>query len=423
MSQVSAATAVLPAATEAPALDVMRLRADFPALAQQVRGRRLVYLDSAATAQKPRVVLDALRRYYAEDCANVHRGVYALAERATLAYEAARVTVQRHLNAATEESIVFVRGATEGINLVAHSFLGPRLQPGDEVLITAMEHHANLVPWQLACERHGARLRVVPIDERGALRREEFHALLGERTRLVALCHVSNVLGTINPVAELIAAAHRLDVPVLLDSAQALPHQAVDVQQLGCDFLVFSGHKVFGPTGIGVLYGKPEHLAAMPPYQGGGEMIQEVTFERSTFREPPYRFEAGTPHIAGAIGLAAALEYLRGVGLEAIAHHEHELITAATEAVAEIPGLRILGTTPDKASVLTFVMDGVHPHDVATVLDQQGIAVRAGHHCAQPLMRRFGVPATARASFACYNTRQEVDALVAGLREVRRLFG
>lgn len=383
----------------------------------------MVYLDNAATAQKPRPVLDALRQYYEHDCANVHRGVHTLSERATLSYEAVRGTVQRHLNAARESEVVFTHGSTEGINLVARCFVAPRLRAGDEVIVTAMEHHANLVPWQLVCEQHGATVKVVPVDDDGVLDVDAYAALLGPRTRFVALCHISNVLGTINPVEQLIRLAHERDVPVLLDSAQALPHGPVDVQALDCDFLVFSGHKVFGPTGVGVLYGKQAHLQNMPPWQGGGDMILEVTFEGSTFQEPPQRFEAGTPPIAQVIGLGAALEYVQSLDMAAAARHEAALLARATELVSELPGVRILGRAPNKVSVLTFLLDGAHSHDIATILDQQGVAVRAGHHCAQPLLRRFGTHATTRASFAFYNTFEEVDALAAGLRKVVDLFG
>jgi cysteine desulfurase/selenocysteine lyase len=402
------------------ALDVARVRADFPALHQQVNGRPLVYLDNAATTQKPQAVLDALLGFYSRDCANVHRGVHALSQRATDAYEGARETVARFLNARPRE-IVFTRGTTEAINLVAYSY-GSRLSPGDEILITELEHHSNIVPWQMLAERTGARLRVAPIDDRGEIILEEFQRLLGPRTRIVAVAHVSNALGTVNPVEEICRLAHTYGARVLVDGAQAVPHQAVDVRALDCDFYAFSGHKIYGPTGIGVLFGRWELLEAMPPYQGGGDMIRSVTFEKTLYNDPPYRFEAGTPHIAGAIGLAAAIEYVTRLGLEEIRRHEQQLLEAATRALEEIPGVRIVGTAAHKAAVVSFVLDGVHPHDVATVLDHEGVAVRAGHHCAQPLMERFGLPATTRASFALYNTLEEVDALAQAVRRARELF-
>jgi cysteine desulfurase/selenocysteine lyase len=403
--------------------DVKRLREDFPILQQTVRGGRpLVYLDNAATTQKPRAVIDALAHYYERDNANVHRGVHELSERATAAYEGARATVQRFLGAASEREIVFTRGTTESINLVAQSFLRPRLRPDDEILISAMEHHSNIVPWQILREQTGARLRVVPIDDRGELVMEELDRLLGERTKLLALVHVSNALGTVVPVKAICALARERGVPVLLDGAQAAAHTPIDVRDLGCDFYALSGHKVFGPTGIGVLYGRESHLDAMPPWQGGGDMIASVTFEKTTYNVLPYKFEAGTPHIAGAIGLGAALDYVRGVGLDAIAAHEHELLCYATESVGALPGIRLVGTAREKAAVLSFVLRGVHAHDVGTVVDREGVAIRTGHHCAQPVMERFGVPATARASFALYNTREEVDALTAALRKVVELF-
>jgi len=402
------------------ALDVARVRADFPALHQQVNGRPLVYLDNAATTQKPQAVLDALLGFYSRDCANVHRGVHALSQRATDAYEGARETVARFLNARPRE-IVFMRGTTEAINLVAYSY-GSRLSPGDEILITELEHHSNIVPWQMLAERTGARLRVAPIDDRGEIILEEFQRLLGPRTRIVAVAHVSNALGTVNPVEEICRLAHTYGARVLVDGAQAVPHLAVDVRALDCDFYAFSGHKIYGPTGIGVLFGRWELLEAMPPYQGGGDMIRSVTFEKTLYNDPPYRFEAGTPHIAGAIGLAAAIEYVTRLGLEEIRRHEQQLLEAATRALEEIPGVRIVGTAAHKAAVVSFVLDGVHPHDVATVLDHEGVAVRAGHHCAQPLMERFGLPATTRASFALYNTLEEVDALARAVRRARELF-
>jgi len=412
------------AAAESPVggFDVRKVREDFPALQQQVYGKRLVYLDNAATTQKPRVVLAALRRFYEEDCANIHRGVHLLSERATQAYEDARLKVQHFLNAAVAREIIFVRGATEGINLVAQTYGRANLRAGDEVLITAMEHHSNIVPWQIICEEKGAILRVAPINDRGELRLDEFERMLTPRTKLVALVQVSNALGTINPVRQLIARAHQGNIPVLVDGAQAVPHLKVDVQELGCDFYVFSGHKLFGPTGIGVLYGKEHWLEAMPPYQGGGDMISSVTFAKTTYNSLPYKFEAGTPNIAGTIGLGAAIDYVNHLGLEAAAAHERELLAYATEAVAHLPGVRLIGTAREKAGVLSFVMEGIHAHDAGTILDQQGIAVRTGHHCAMPVMERFGVPATTRASFAFYNTKEEVEALVAGMHKVIEVF-
>jgi cysteine desulfurase/selenocysteine lyase len=383
----------------------------------------LVYLDNAATSQKPQAVIDAICDFYKADCANIHRGVHLLSERATASYEEARHKVQLFLNASDSREIIFVRGATEGINLVAQSFMRPRLAAGDEVLITAMEHHSNIVPWQMICEEKGARLRVAPIDDRGELILEEFERLLGPRTRFVSATHISNALGTVNPVRRMIEMAHARNVPVLLDGAQAAPHARVDVSALDCDFYVFSGHKVYGPTGIGVLYGKASLLESMPPYQGGGDMISSVTFEKTVYAALPHKFEAGTPNIAGTIGLGAALDYVNSIGLESIAAHEGELLCYATGALSSIPGVRIIGTARRKAGVLSFVVDGVHPHDVGTILDQEGIAVRSGHHCAQPVMQRFGVPATTRASFAMYNTMEEVDALVRGIHRVREVFG
>ncbi len=409
--------------TAAPAFDVEAVRKDFPILHQQIRGKPLVYLDSAATSQKPRAVIDAIARYYFEDNANVHRGVHLLSERATKDYEDAREKVRRFVNAVHAHEIVFVRGTTEAINLVAQAYGRNKLQAGDEILVTEMEHHSNIVPWQLLCEEKGATLRVAPIDDEGQLQLEELERLLGPRTRLLALAHVSNALGTVNPVRRIVEMAHRRKVPVLLDGAQAVPHLAVDVQALGCDFYAFSGHKLFGPTGIGVLYGRSELLEQMPPWQGGGDMISSVTFEKTTWNKLPYKFEAGTPDIAGAVGLGAAIDYLGGLGLAAVAAHEHDLLSYGTAALAEVPGLRLIGTAKEKAAVLSFVLGDLHPHDVGTVLDREGIAIRTGHHCAQPLMRRFGVTGTARASLAFYNRRQEIDALVSGLHKVREILG
>jgi|TARA_Y100000310_G_scaffold250750_1_gene257090 cysteine desulfurase/selenocysteine lyase len=399
----------------------MALRADFPALQQEVHGRPLVYLDNAATTHKPRAVLDALDRFHRRDNSNVHRGVHTLSQRATDSYEGARQQVAQFLGAGTDE-IVFVRGATEAINLVANAFLRPRLQPDDEVLVTAMEHHANIVPWQLACDATGAQLRVAPMSQAGELLLNELEALLSPRTKLLALTHVSNALGTVNPVAQIAEMAHAHGVPVLVDGAQAVQHLPVDVAQLGVDFYALSGHKLYGPTGIGVLWARSEHLEAMPPWQGGGDMIRSVTFEKTEFAPPPLRFEAGTPHIAGAIGLGAAVEYLSGIGLEVIAAHESELLTAATDAVAAIDGVRLIGTAAQKASVLSFVLEGVHPHDIGTVLDRNGVAVRTGHHCAQPVMAFYGVPATVRVSFGLYNYCAEIEPLYAALCEAQELF-
>ena len=403
-------------------LDVEKVRKDFPILEQEVRGRPLVYLDSAATGQKPRAVIEAVRSYYLQDNSNVHRGVHFLSERATEAYEEARGKVQRFIHAAHPHEIVFVRGTTEAVNLIAQSYGRSRIRAGDEILITEMEHHSTIVPWQMLCEEKGAVLRVAPIDDEGQLLLGEMERLIGARTRLLALAHVSNALGTINPVRRVVEMAHQRRVPVLLDGAQAAPHLALDVQALGCDFYVFSGHKLFGPTGIGVLYGRSELLEQMPPWQGGGDMISSVTFEKTTYNKLPYKFEAGTPDIAGVIGLGAAIDYLSAVGLDAIGAYEHELLAYATNELRKVPGLRLIGTAREKASVLSFLLGDVHPHDVGTVLDREGIAIRTGHHCAQPLMRRLGIAATARASLAFYNRRQDVDALVAGLYKVREVF-
>jgi len=402
--------------------DVERVRQDFPALHQQVHGKPLVYLDNAATSQKPQVVIDALTAYYSRENSNVHRGVHLLSEKATQAYEAGRARVQRFLNAADTREIVFVRGATESINLVAASYGRTWVGAGDEIIISAIEHHSNIVPWQILCEEKGAVLRVIPVNDDGELLLDEYARLLGARTKLVAVGHISNALGTINPIEQMIEMAHRQGVPVLIDGAQAAPHLRVDVRALDCDFYVFSGHKTLGPTGIGVLYGKAEWLERMPPYQSGGDMIASVTFEKTTYNALPYKFEAGTPHIAGVIGLGVALDYLSGLGLDRVVAYERELLAYGTAALRAVPGVRIIGTAREKASVLSFVVDGVHAHDVGTVLDQAGVAVRAGHHCAMPVMQRFGVPATVRASLAFYNTREELGALVAGLHDVREIF-
>jgi cysteine desulfurase / selenocysteine lyase len=401
-------------------LDVRKLRDDFPILKQKVHGKPLVYLDNAATTQKPRPVLDVLQHYYTADNANIHRGVHLLAERATRAYEEARAKVQRFLNAAETREVVFVRGTTEAINLVAQSYGRSTLKPVDEIIISHMEHHSNIVPWQILCEQTGAVLRVVPIDDRGEFLLDEYEKLLGPRTRLVSVVHVSNVLGTINPVREVIERAHRRGVPVLLDGAQAVAHMPVDVRELGCDFYAFSGHKLYGPTGIGVLYGKAELLEAMPPWQGGGDMISNVTFAKTTYNVLPYKFEAGTPHIAGAIGIGAAVDYVQSLGFDAFAAHERELLAYATERLREVPGLRLIGTAAHKAAVLSFVLEDppVASLDVGTQLDHEGVAVRTGHHCCQPVMDRMHVAATTRASLAAYNTPGDIDALVAALRKV-----
>jgi cysteine desulfurase/selenocysteine lyase len=403
--------------------DVKQVRRDFPVLGQLVHGKPLVYLDNAATSQKPEAVLDAIDKYYRVGNANIHRGVHYLSERATEEYEGAREKIRGFLHAASAKEIVFVRGATEGVNLVASTFGRMKVRAGDEVLISAMEHHSNIVPWQMLCEEKGAKLRVIPMNDQGEIILDEYRRLLTERTKLVAVTHVSNALGTINPVKQMIADAHRRSIPVLVDGAQAVPHFRVDVRDLDCEFYVLSGHKMFGPTGVGVLYGKEAILEGMPPYQGGGDMIKSVTFERTIFNDLPYRFEAGTPHIAGGVGLGAAIDYLERIDWQALTEYEHEVLNYATEALSEIKGLRIVGTAKEKAGVISFVIDGVHPHDVGTVLDQEGIAVRTGHHCAQPVMKRFNIPATARASFALYNTHDEVDRLVAGVHKVKEIFG
>ncbi len=403
--------------------DVERVRADFPILRRQVHGRPLVYLDNAATTQKPQVVLDALVRYYTDQNANVHRGVHHLSEIATAAYDGARTTVRRFFNAGSDREIIFTRNATESINLVAQAYARPKLQAGDEVLISAMEHHSNIVPWQMACAERGAHLRVAPIDDRGELLLDEFERLIGDRTRIVAITHMSNALGTVNPVAEIVRVAHARNVPVLVDGSQAAYHMPVDVQALGADFYVATGHKLYGPTGIGVLYGRESLLEAMPPFLGGGDMIASVTFEKSTWNELPYKFEAGTPHIEGAIGLGAAIDYIQSVGLEAMAAHEQELLAYGTEVLQGVPGVRMIGTARRKASILSFVIEGIHPHDIGTIVDREGVAIRTGHHCAQPVMDRFGIPATARASLAMYNRREELDALGAALGKVIEVFG
>jgi cysteine desulfurase/selenocysteine lyase len=404
-------------------LDVARVRADFPALHQDAHGRPLVYLDNAATTQKPRQVIDAVTRFYEHDCANVHRGVHLLSQRATVAYESARTKIKSHLGAADSREIVFTRGTTEAVNLVASSFVRPRISPGDEILITGMEHHSNIVPWQLLCEQTGAVLRVVPITDSGELELDRYAEMLSDRTKIVGVVHVSNALGTVNPVKRMIEMAHARDIPVLVDGAQAVPHAAVDVRELDCDFYAFSGHKTYGPTGIGALYGKRKHLLEMVPYQGGGDMILSVSWNETLYAEPPHRFEAGTPNIEGAIGLAAALEYLENLGPESVAAHEAELLGAATEAVLAVPGVRLIGAAEHRAGAVSFVMGGVHPHDIGTILDSEGVAIRAGHHCAQPVMQRFKISATVRASFGVYNTMDEVRRLAEGLHKVKEVFG
>jgi cysteine desulfurase / selenocysteine lyase len=409
-------------AASAP-LDVEAIRRDFPVLAREVNGKPLCYLDNAASSQRPRAVIDAISHYYENSHANVHRGVHRLSQEATDLFEGARDTLRRFVNARSTREIIFVRGTTEAINLVAQSYARPRLQPGDEIVISWLEHHANIVPWQMVCEQTGARLRVIPITRTGEVDFEAFLGLLNDCTRLLALAHVSNALGTVVPVDRFIAEAKRRGIPVLLDGAQAAPHMAVDVQALDCDFYAFSGHKMCGPTGIGVLYGRESLLQAMPPWQGGGDMILAVSFERTVYNELPYKFEAGTPHIAGAIGLARAVDYLEALGLERIAAAEHGLLEYATDRLTGIPGLTVVGTAPEKAAVVSFTLGRVHPHDLGTILDAEGVAIRTGHHCAMPVMEFFGVPATARASFAFYNTRAEIDRLVDALHVAREMLG
>ena len=404
-------------------LDVTRLRQDFPILARRIRGRPLVYLDSAASSQRPRAVIDAESRYYEQHHSNVHRGVHTLSQEATDLFEGARETARRFVNAASTRDIVFVRGTTEAINLVAQSWGRPRLQAGDEVVITWLEHHANIVPWQQVCQQTGARLRVVPIDRRGVVDFDAYLGLLGPKTRMVALAHVSNALGTVLPVRDFVAAARERGIVTLVDGAQAVPHQRVDVRALGCDFYAFSAHKVYGPTGVGVLYGREALLESMPPWQGGGDMILTVSFERTTYNALPWKFEAGTPNVAGVVAFGAAIEYVESIGLQRIADHERSLLEYATARLSAVPGLTLIGTAPDKASLVSFVVDGIHPHDLGTILDVEGIAIRTGHHCAMPVMDFFGVPATARASFALYNTRAEVDALVNGVERAREMLG
>jgi cysteine desulfurase/selenocysteine lyase len=416
------AQAIVPTSTSRRPFDVPALRRDFPILAEQVHGKPLVYFDNGATSQKPRSVIDAVARYYAAENSNIHRGVHSLSERATAAYEAARDKVRRFVNARSDKEIIYVRGTTEAINLVAQSYGRAFLKAGDEIVVSAMEHHSNIVPWQMLCEQVGARLKVIPINHDGELIVEEYRRLLNNRTKFVAVTHVSNALGTIVPAKEIVALAHDRGVPVLLDGAQAVPHLKVDVQDLGCDFYAFSGHKMFGPTGVGVLYGRAELLEKMPPYQGGGDMISLVTFEKTHYNVLPYKFEAGTPHISGGIGLGAAIDYLNLLDWPQVMAHEQDLLNYATAALLEIDRLKIIGTAKEKAGVLSFVFDHIHAHDVGTILDQEGVAVRAGHHCAMPVMQRFGVPATTRASFAFYNTKEEVDVLVRAIRRALKVF-
>ena len=401
---------------------VDEIRKDFPLLTIKTHGKSLVYLDNAASTQKPKSVIDTIYQYYLSENSNVHRGVHYLSELATKKYEGARVSIQKFINASSEKEIVFVKGATEAINLVASTYGRQNIHQGDEVLITGLEHHSNIVPWQMVCEEKGAKLRVAPIDDNGNVILAEFSRLLSKRIKIVALSHVSNALGTVNPVKQMILLAHEHGIPVIVDGAQALPHLKVDVQDLDADFYAFSSHKIFGPTGIGVLYGKYEFLDSMPPYQGGGDMIKSVTFDKTIFNEPPFRFEAGTPHIEGAIGLSAALDYLNGLNWNEIIEHERSLLQYASAELAKINGVRIIGNAQEKVGVISFIIEGVHPHDIGTILDQEGIAIRTGHHCAQPVMERFGIPATARASFAFYNKVEDVDSLVRGIHKVKKVF-
>lgn len=407
----------------ASVFDVQRVRRDFPILGTSVNGKPLVYLDNAATAQKPQAVIDAVSRYYANDNANIHRGVHYLSERATAAYEDVRRRAQVFLGAGEAREVVFVRGTTDAINLVAHSYVRPRLEAGDEVVISAMEHHSNIVPWQLVCGERGARLRVVPMTQAGELMLDAYEELLNDRTKMVALGHISNALGTVNPIKEMVRTAKERGIPVLVDGAQAAPHLTIDVSDLGCDFYAVSGHKMFGPTGTGLLYGRAELLEAMSPYQGGGDMIETVSFERSTYARIPAKFEAGTPNIAGVVGLGAAIDYLLSIGRASIAKYESELLQYAVEAIGGVEGIRLVGTPRERAGVVSFLMEGIHPHDVGTIVDQEGVAIRTGHHCAQPVMDFYGIAATARASFAFYNTREEVDSLVTALGKTHELFG
>ena len=403
--------------------DVNRIREDFPILKKKVHGKNLVYLDNAATTQKPTFVIDKVNKYYTTMNANIHRGVHALSQEATEAFEGARIQIKQFINALGKNQIVFTRGTTEAINLVASSYGRTHIKEGDEIIISHMEHHSNIVPWQLLCKEKNAKLRVIPVNDAGELIYEEFEKLVNEKTKFISIVYVSNSLGTINPVKDIIKYAHQFNIPVLVDAAQAVNHLIVDVQELDCDFLAFSGHKIYGPTGIGALYGKVELLESMPPYQGGGDMISKVTFEETTFNELPYKFEAGTPDIAGAIGLGAAVEYINNIGIDNIKEHEKFLLEYATQKIAQVPGLRIIGTAKEKTSVLSFVLENIHPHDIGTFLDFEGVAIRTGHHCTQPLMKRYNIPATSRASFAMYNTKEEVDVLVSGLKKIIEVFG
>lgn len=398
------------------------LRNDFPVLQQNIYGKPLIYFDNAATALKPQCVIDAINRYYSTESSNIHRGIYYLSEKTTAEFEDARTKVQQFLNAAGAEEIVFVRGTTEAMNLVAASFVRPMVHQGDEIVLSVLEHHSNIVPWQLVCNEKGAKLRIIPVNDAGEVRLEEYEKLLNEKTKFVSVGHVSNAIGTINPVKQMISMAHRYGVPVCVDGAQAAPHMAVDVRDLNCDFYAFSGHKLYGPTGIGVLYGKTDLLDQMQPYHGGGEMINSVSFEKTTYKKPPYKFEAGTPSIAGAIGLGAAIDYMTNIGVQEISAYENELLRHATEKISDVAKLRIIGNAKLKAAILSFVIDGIHPHDIGTILDREGIAIRAGHHCAMPAMQRFNVPATARASFAFYNTKDEIDTFVGSLEKVLTIF-
>ncbi len=410
------------AAPFSTSLDIAQIRRDFPALAQKVHQKPLVYFDNAATSQKPMSVIETVSRFYAEDCSNIHRGVHTLSERATRHYEESREKIRRFINAKESREIIFVRGATEGINLVASSYGRMNVGRNDEILVSALEHHSNIVPWQMLCEEKGAKLVIIPMNDNGELEMSEYERLLTGRTKLVAVAHVSNALGSINPIEDIIAGAHRRKIPVLIDGAQAVPHAKVDVSRLDCDFYVFSSHKMYGPTGVGVLYGKAALLEKMPPYQGGGDMISSVTFERTTYNGLPYKFEAGTPHIAGGIGMGAAVDYLEKLGLENIAHYENELLEYATSKLESIPGIRLIGTAAKKAAVLSFLVGDIHPHDVGSLLDEEGIAIRTGHHCAQPVMDRFQIAATCRASFSFYNTKAEIDKLVEAIYRVKGVF-
>jgi len=422
MAAVSPMKSAEPMRAPAAPYDVERVRRDFPILTRTIHDHPLVFLDSAASSQRPLPVIRAVEQYEKTTHANVHRGVYTLSQDATAAYEGARDRVRRFINAHSTKEVIFTRGTTESINLVAQSYARPRLQPGDEILITALEHHANIVPWQMVCQQTGAQLKVAPIDERGELRFDEYLKQLSPRTRLVAVAHVSNALGTVLPIEKIISAAKERAVPVLIDGAQAVPHSNVDMQALGCDFYAFSAHKVYGPTGVGVLYGREKLLNEMPPWQGGGDMILTVSFEKTTYNELPWKFEAGTPNISGVVGLAAAIDYVESLGLDAIAAHEQKLLAVATAELQRIPGITIIGTAAHKASVISFTLEGVHPHDLGTILDSEGVAVRTGHHCAMPVMEFFNIPATARASFGCYNTLDEVHRLVAALQKARAVF-